>query len=145
MLTNLNGDKWLMASLIYVAGIRLMECLRLRVQDIDFSRREILVRDGKGAKDRRTMLPESVKKPLQEHLRTVKQVHEKDLADGWGRVQLPMALDRKYPGAPTDWRWQWIFPQEYRWVNANTKQQAATMWTSRWSRKPCVTPSKRPA
>jgi len=123
VLTNLNGDKWLMASLIYGAGIRLMECLRLRVQDIDFSRREILVRDGKGAKDRRTMLPESVKKPLQEHLRTVKQVHEKDLADGWGRVQLPMALDRKYPGAPTDWRWQWIFPQEYRWVNANTKQQ----------------------
>jgi len=112
-----------MASLMYGAGLRLMECLRLRVQDIDFCRCEILVRDGKGAKDRRTMLPESVKKPLQEHLRTVKQVHEKDLADGWGRVQLPMALDRKYPGAPTDWRWQWIFPQEHRWINANTKQQ----------------------
>ncbi len=123
VLTNLNGDKWLMASLMYGAGLRLMECLRLRVQDIDFCRCEILVRDGKGAKDRRTMLPESVKKPLQEHLRTVKQVHEKDLADGWGRVQLPMALDRKYPGAPTDWRWQWIFPQEHRWINANTKQQ----------------------
>jgi len=110
VLTNLNGDKWLMASLMYGAGLRLMECLRLRVQDIDLSRCEILVRDGMGAKDRRTMLPESVKKPLQEHLRAVKQVHEKDLADAWGRVRLPMALDRKYPGAPTDWRWQCVFP-----------------------------------
>ena len=82
MLTNLTGDKWLMASLMYCAGLRLMECLRLRVQDIDFSRKEILVRDGKGAKDRITMLPESLKAPLQQHLKTVKTIHERDLADG---------------------------------------------------------------
>ena len=117
VLAQLEGDKWLMASLMYGAGLRLMECLRLRVQDIDFARNEITVRDGKGAKDRRTMLPESLKKPLQDHLHRVKEVHEKDLADGWGRVLMPDALDRKYPNAPTDWRWQWVFPQENRWKN----------------------------
>jgi integrase len=78
----LTGDKRLMASLMYGAGLRLMECLRLRVQDIDFARNEITVRDGKGAKDRITMLPESLKSPLQDHLRKVKAIHEKDLAGG---------------------------------------------------------------
>lgn len=100
-----------------------MECLRLRVQDFDFARNEITVRDGKGAKDRVTMLPESLKTPLQNHLRKVKAVHEKDVCDGWGRVQMPDALDRKYPNAPTDWRWQWAFPQENRWTNPKTGQQ----------------------
>lgn len=123
VLTNLTGDKWLMASLMYGAGLRLMECLRLRVQDIDFSRNEILVRDGKGAKDRITMLPESLKAPLQQHLKTVKAIHERDLADGWGRVHLPDALDRKYPNAPKEWRWQWIFPQENRWKNPKTGEE----------------------
>ncbi|NQT20286.1 MAG: integron integrase [Planctomycetes bacterium] len=94
--------------------------LRLRIQGIDFSRNEILVRDGKGSKDRITMLPVSLKAPLQEHLKKVKAVHERDLADGWGRVQLPMALDRKYPNAPSEWRWQWVFPQEKRWKNTKT-------------------------
>jgi hypothetical protein len=78
--------------------------------DIDFSRNEILVRDGKGAKDRITMLPASTKASLQDHLTKVKAVHQQDVADGWGRVQLPDALDRKYPNAPKDWRWQWAFP-----------------------------------
>jgi len=100
VLANLAGDKWLMASLMYGCGMRLMECLRLRIQDIDFARNEILIRDGKGAKDRITMLPESLKTPLQDHLKKVKGVHERDLADGWGRVQMPTALDRKYPNAP---------------------------------------------
>ena len=109
--------------LLYGAGLRLMECLRLRVQDIDFSRNEIMVRDGKGAKDRITMLPELIKKPLQDHLRDVKAIHEKDLAEGWGRVLMPDALDRKYPNAPADWRWQWVFPQENRWKNTTTGQQ----------------------
>jgi integrase len=94
VLANLSGDKWLMASLLYGAGLRLMECLRLRVQDIDFSRNEILVRDGKGGKDRVTLLPESLKAPLQEHLKRVQAVHERDLADGWGRVPLPDALEQ---------------------------------------------------
>ena len=123
VLTNLTGDKWLMASLMYGAGLRLMECLRLRVQDIDFSRNEILVRDGKGAKDRITMLPESLKALLQRHLKIVKAIHERDLADGWGRVLLPDALDRKYPNAPREWRWQWIFPQENRWKNPKTGEE----------------------
>lgn len=123
VLANLTGDKWLMASLMYGAGLRLMECLRLRVQDLDFSRNEILVRDGKGAKDRITMLPESLNAPLQNHLKQVKAIHEKDLADGWGRVLLPDALDRKYPNAPKDWRWQWVFPQETRWKNTKTGEE----------------------
>jgi len=123
VLANLTGDKWLMAGIMYGAGLRLMECLRLRVQDIDFSQNEILVRDGKGAKDRITMLPESVKTPLQGHLAKVKAVHQQDVADGWGRVQLPHALDRKYPNAPKDWRWQWVFPQEHRWNNLQTKEE----------------------
>jgi integron integrase len=123
VLANLAGDKWLMASLMYGAGLRLMECLRLRVQDVDFARNEILIRDGKGAKDRITMLPESVSAKLQEHLMKVKKIHGRDLADGWGRVQMPTALDRKYPNAPADWRWQWVFPQENRWVNLQTKEQ----------------------
>ena len=123
VLTNLKGDKWLMASLMYCAGLRLMECLRLRVQDLDFSRNEITVRDGKGAKDRLTMLPESLKKLLQDHLSKIKLIHEKDLTEGWGRVQMPNALDRKYPSAPADWRWQWVFPQENRWKNIKTGEQ----------------------
>jgi integron integrase len=123
VLRHLHGDRWLMASLMYGAGLRLMECLRLRVQDIDFARNEILIRDGKGAKDRITMLPESLKTSLQDHLKDVKIVHEKDLSDGWGRVQMPYALDRKYLNAAADWRWQWVFPQENRWKNTKTGQE----------------------
>lgn len=123
VLANLSGDKWLIASLMYGAGLRLMECLRLRVQDLDFARSEILVRDGKGAKDRVTMLPTTLRVPLQTHLEEVRAVHRKDLSEGWGRVHLPDALARKYPNASTDWRWQWVFPQEKRWTNPQTKQQ----------------------
>ena len=123
VLANLPGDKWLMASLMYGSGLRLMECLRLRVQDIDFSRNEIIVRDGKGAKDRVTMLPESLKRALLDHLKKVKRFHDRDLADGWGRVLLPDAVDRKYPNAPREWRWQWVFPQENRWKNERTGEE----------------------
>jgi integron integrase len=123
LLAQLSGVKWLMASLMYGAGLRLMECLRLRLQDIDFTRHEILVRDGKGAKDRITMLPESLKKPLADHLKQVKSIHDKDLAEGWGKVLLPGALDRKYPNAPAEWRWQWVFPQEHRWKNTKTGEE----------------------
>lgn len=104
VLANMAGDKWLMASLMYGAGLRLMECLRLRIQDVDLARNEILVRDGKGSKDRITMLPVSLKGKLQDHLNKIRVIHGKDLADGWGRVQMPGAIDRKYLNAQADWR-----------------------------------------
>jgi integron integrase len=123
VLDQINGDKWLMASLLYGSGLRLMECLQLRVQDLDFAGGELLVRDGKGGKDRRTMLPQSLVSALQEHLIYVKKIHDKDLNDGCGKVPLPGALDRKYPQAPWDWRWQWVFPQANRWKNKITGEE----------------------
>lgn len=123
VLGQLEGDKRLMAALMYGAGLRLMECLRLRVQDPDFERQEVMVRDGKGGKDRITMLPQSLAAPLREHLEGVKLIRERDLGEGWGRVRMPEALDRKYPNALSQWRWQWVFPQEKRWKNARTGQQ----------------------
>jgi integron integrase len=123
VLNHLAGDKWLMASLMYGSGLRLMECLRLRIQDMDFGRNEITIRDGKGGKDRITMLPDSLKASLQDHLQKVKKIHEKDVADGWGRVELQNALARKYVNAPIDWRWQWVFPQEKRWKNVKIGEE----------------------
>lgn len=123
VMSHLKGDKWLMANLMYGAGLRLMECLRLRIQDVDFGANQIIVRDGKGAKDRITMLPHTVKGPLQKHLELVKQTHLRDLTEGHGRVLMPYALARKYPNAAADWSWQWVFPQENRWVNAKTGEQ----------------------
>jgi len=84
---------------------------------------EILVRDGKGAKDRITMLPPSLKARLQDHLQHVKRIHDKDVNSGWGRVMIPDAMDRKYPNAPKEWRWQWVFPQENRWKNSRTGEE----------------------
>lgn len=101
-----------MAVLMYGGGLRLMECLRLRVQDIDFSTNQIVVRDGKGNKDRLTMLPASAKEPLQQHLARVREIHRRDLGDGYGRVDMPYALSRKYPSGAVDWRWQFVFPQD---------------------------------
>jgi integrase len=100
---------WMVVALLYGAGLRLQECLELRVKDIDFDRHEIVVRRGKGQKDRRTMLPVAIEERLQGHLREVRRQHERDLADGVGRVVLPFALDRKYPNAATDWAWQFVF------------------------------------
>jgi len=120
VLSNLTGDKWIIANLMYGAGLRLMECLRLRVQDVDFSRNQITVRSGKGDKDRVTMLPESVKRPLADHLSRIKKIHESDVAKGFGRVLMPEALARKYPNASKEWSWQWIFPQETLWHNKAT-------------------------
>jgi integron integrase len=123
VLSHLEGDKHLASALMYGTGMRLAECLNLRVQDIDFDRSEITVRSGKGAKDRITMLPASLKSPLREHLAKVKATHEKDLSDGWGGVPLPGALDRKYPRASKDWNWQWVFPQERRWTDPISRTQ----------------------
>lgn len=123
VLGHMTGEQWLMAALMYGAGLRVSECLALRVQDVDFERNEIMVRSGKGAKDRVTMLPDMVKPQLRQQLDRAEAVHEADLADGWGRVVLPDALHRKYPNAPAEWRWQWIFPQERRWRNSKTGEQ----------------------
>ena len=111
VLGHLTGDKWLMASLMYGAGLRLMECLQLRVHDVDLPAGQIVVRDGKGFKDRVTMVPEAAKPLLREHLAKVKTIHERDLAAGYGRAQMPYALDRKYPNAPREWGWQFLFPR----------------------------------
>ena len=110
LLGQMQGVKWLMASLLYGAGLRLRECLKLRVKDVDFGYRQILVRDGKGAKDRVTMLPQSVIELLQAHLVRVQALHEQDFAAGYGEVELPDALARKYPKAPYEWAWKFVFP-----------------------------------
>ena len=120
VLNKLHGEQRLIAVLMYGTGMRLMECLRLRVKDIDFGSGEIIIREGKGDKDRHTVLPEKIRTALQQHLARVRQIHERDLADGYGRVSLPYALDRKYPNASTEWGWQYVFPQAKRWVNQQT-------------------------
>jgi len=104
------GVHQLMAKLLYGSGLRLMECIRLRVHDIDFDMNEITIRDGKGFKDRITILPEPVQLALREHLERVKILYEKDLADGFGQVYLPYALARKYKNADKEWGWQYVFP-----------------------------------
>ncbi len=119
----LEGTVWMIGCLMYGAGLRLRECLRLRVQDVDFGANQIVIRDGKGFKDRITLLPESVKEPLIEHLKAVRALHKEDLSDGYGRVELPYALARKYPNAASEWRWQFVFPQKARWCNTETGRQ----------------------
>lgn len=114
VLSNLHGDWWLVVSLLYGSGLRLMEGLKLRVKDLDFDRGEVVVREGKGGHDRRTMLPQSLVEPLQKHLRKVKSIHEDDLAAGYGDVWLPGALARKYPNAGREWGWQYVFPASRR-------------------------------
>lgn len=110
VLTRLSGTHWLIASLLYGTGMRIMEGLRLRVKDVDFKRREILIRDGKGFKDRVTMLPISLTAALQTHLAKVRELHRVDLQEGYGAVYLPNALARKYPSAAREWGWQYVFP-----------------------------------
>jgi integron integrase len=110
LLAALRGPRWIMASLLYGAGLRLRECLKLRVKDVDFDYRQILVRDGKGAKDRVTMLPAAVIEPLRLHLERARTLHERDVGSGCGDVELPDALARKYPKAPYEWAWKFVFP-----------------------------------
>ena len=112
ILDELKGTNWLIANLLYGSGLRLSEALRLRVKDLDFGYRQIVVRDGKGSKDRFTVLPIKLIEPLQKQLETTKTLHERDLRLGLGRVEMPFALARKYPNAESEWTWQYVFPSK---------------------------------
>ena len=112
VLARLRGTHRLLGRLLYGTGMRIMEGVRLRVKDVEFARREILVRDGKGARDRVTMLPAELVSPLRNHMDDVRAQHECDCREGYGRVWLPFALARKYPGAATEWAWQYVFPAD---------------------------------
>lgn len=120
LLSRLDGPVWLMASLMYGAGLRLLECATLRVKDLHFVRGEVTVRDGKGGKDRVTMLPAALAGPLRAHLARVKAQHDADLSAGHGAVALPGGLATKYPGAPREWGWQWVFPATRHYLEATT-------------------------
>jgi integron integrase len=117
LLAQLDGRAWLLASLLYGTGLRLMECLRLRVKDVDFARGEITIRDGKGAKDRRTVLPKSMVEPLQRELERTRTLHAVDLQAGFGEAHLPYALKRKYPTAGREFGWQYVFPSPRRSID----------------------------
>jgi len=123
VLSNLQGNYWLVANLLYGSGLRLLECLRLRVKDIDFNYNQIVVRDGKGEKDRITILPDSIKEYLKNHFREIKLVHEKDIKKGFGEVVLPYSLQKKYPNAGKEFIWQWIFPASTRYFDKEKKTE----------------------
>jgi integron integrase len=117
----LTGVYWLIGNLLYGSGLRLLECLRLRVKDVDFTQNRIVVRGGKGDKDRATILPASVKKRLQLHFKKVNAIHQEDLAEGFGQTVLPHALAAKYPNAGKQWNWQYVFPSSRRSVDPVSK------------------------
>jgi len=123
ILGRLAGDCWLMASLMYGSGLRVAECAALRVKDVDLERGEVVVRDGKGRKDRRTVLPLTLQAPLAAHLALVKQQHEADGRAGRGSVALPDALRSKYPRAAWEWVWQWVFPATRFYLDPTTGEQ----------------------
>jgi len=118
--SKLYGQNWIAGMLMYGAGLRLLECLQLRVKDIDFGYRQIVVREGKGGKARVTILPSAIEDRLKFHLEEVEARHEKDLSEGGGYVKLPDGLDRKYPGADRQWRWQWVFPAARQYIDPAT-------------------------
>ncbi|MDT7604044.1 MAG: hypothetical protein QOF61_2041 [Acidobacteriota bacterium] len=120
VLTRLDGTKWLTASLLYGAGLRLMECIGMRVKNVDFAQSQIVVREGKGGKDQVTMLPQSLIEPLRIHLERVRSLHGQDLREGFGDAILPHALARKYPNAGREWGWQYVFPSARRSVDPRT-------------------------
>jgi integron integrase len=122
VLGKMSGTPQLMASLLYGGGLRLLECCQLRIKDIDMARCEIVVRAGKGGKDRQTMLPRRLVASLEQHLARVRSQHEADLRNGAGWVVLPHALDRKLPNAPREWPWQWLFPATRTYRDTATGQ-----------------------
>lgn len=119
----MRGETRLMAALLYGAGLRLLECCRLRVKDLDFSQNQIVVRAGKGDKDRVTMFPTSIQDPLRRHIEAVRLMHQEDLRQGLGSVELPNALARKYPNAPKEWGWQWVFPASSHYTDKDTGEK----------------------
>ena len=121
ILRHLDGRHWLLACLMYGSGLRLMEAVRLRVKDLDFPHQAIFVRQGKGGKDRIVTLPAELMPPLRQYLGTVRMLHDKDLKDGFGAVQLPHALARKYPTAATAWGWQYVFPADHRSIDPRNR------------------------
>jgi integron integrase len=123
VLGKLNGVPRLMALLLYGAGLRLLECCRLRIKDVDFGSNQLFIRDGKGHKDRATMLPAAVKTPLADHIERVRAEHQADVRRGAGWVELPWALARKYPNAGREWGWQWVFPATRMYVDRQTGQR----------------------
>lgn len=120
LLNELTGTNWLIANLLYGSGLRLMEAIRLRVKDIDFDYEQIIVRSGKGFKDRTTVLPNAIAKHLQKHLIKIKDQHQHDLEEGFGSVYLPIAIERKYPNSNKEWSWQYVFPSSKRSVDPQT-------------------------
>jgi integron integrase len=120
LFSNLHGTHRLIGTLLYGSGLRLMECLRLRVKDLDFGSHQITLRDGKGGYDRITMIPETLEPDLRKHLAGVRNLHRQDLAKGFGQAALPHALSRKYPRAATDWAWQFVFPASSRSTDPRT-------------------------
>lgn len=121
LLDAMSGPHQLTVKLLYGCGLRISECVRLRVQDVDFEMKAVTVRSGKGDKDRTTTFPPSLREPLETHLKKVKVLHEKDLSDGFGAVYLPHALARKYLNAAKDWRWQYVFPAQGRSVDPRSE------------------------
>ena len=123
VIDRVGGVSQLVVQVLYGSGLRLLEALMLRVKDIDFERGQLTVRDPKGRRDRTTMLPRTITDPLHEQLLAARALHEKDLADGFGRVWLPHAIARKFPAAPTDWKWQWAFPAPNRWKGKENAEE----------------------
>ena len=123
LLLHMDGTMWLAASLLYGTGMRLLECLRLRVKDVEFERREIIVREGKGNKDRVTVLPENLIEPLKAQIAKAQALHQKDLDAGLGEVYLPDALTVKYPGAARAWGWQYVFPSPVLSIDPRSNKQ----------------------
>lgn len=122
ILGHLHGTPWLMASLLYGGGIRVLECARLRIKDIELQRRELVIRDGKGRKDRVTVLPDKLVQPLAAHRERVREQHREDVRRGAGFVELPYALGIKYPSAATEWAWQWVFPATRFYIDRDSGQ-----------------------
>ena len=123
VIDHMNGVPRLIAILLYGAGLRLMECCRLRIKDLGFSRNEIVIRGGKGDKDRHTMLPTGIKESLLRHIEANRYQHQEDIRKGLGRVALPNALERKYPNAGRDWPWQWVFPAPQHYTDRITREK----------------------